>query len=246
MILEFGKGTVALVREENRTISVSVKGESKTVYISTLRDTLNDIFNSYKSKKPELQYRVERFGQIPDEVEKNNPLWLPDRKIFTHSKDEVPYYDDNTRQNIYLKETVNIYNITAQTLISGQGNQYTDQSIHNTFNFRACNISLQGKLNELAQLLSEKGKNEEAKELENAAKTLVQAEECKTREEVKKKGLAGRLKRLTEELNDENSKLHKTVKGIKYGVGLAQDIATGYNSIAQWLGLPQVPKPFTK
>jgi len=33
---------------------------------------------------------------------------------------------------------------------------------------------------------------------------------------------------------------------IKYGVGLAQDIAKGYNDIAQWLGLPQVMKPFLK
>jgi len=40
--------------------------------------------------------------------------------------------------------------------------------------------------------------------------------------------------------------LHKIVKGIKNGIGIAQDIAEGYNSIAQWAGLPQVSKPFLK
>jgi len=63
---------------------------------------------------------------------------------------------------------------------------------------------------------------------------------------VKKKGIAGRLQRLVEDLEDEDSKLHKTVKGIKHGIGIAQDIAKGYNDIAQWAGLPQVPKPFLK
>ncbi len=246
VVLDDGKGTVSLVREENRTISVSVKGENKTEYISTLRETLNDIFNSYKSKKPELQYLIERFGQIPDEVETRNPLWLSDKKVLTHALENVPYYDDSIRQPIDLHYTVNNYNITAQTLISGQGNHYSDLSIHNTFNFQKCNIGLQGSLKDLALSLTEAGNPKDAKELEIAVKALNDAKQCKNQEEVSENGVSRRLKRITDEFNDENSTLHKTVKGIKYGVGIAQDIAKGYNDIAQWLGLPPVPKPFLK
>jgi len=246
VILENGKGAIALVREENRTISVSVKGTGKTAYISTLRETLNDIFSSYKSKKPVLQYRIERFGPIPDELETRNPLWLPDSKIFTHSVDKVPYYDDQARQPIDLRYTVTNYNITAQTLISGQGNQFLDKSVHNTFNFQDCSISLQGSLNELARSVAKAGNSEDALELKTAAGALEEAEQCKTPEEVKKKGIAGRLKRLAEDLGDEKSTLHKTVEGIKHGIGIAQDIAGGYNDLAQWLGWPQVPRPFLK
>ncbi len=65
VVLEDGSGSLALVKEEDRTVSVSVKGKNKTDYISKLRGSLNDIFDSYKSENPELQYRVERFGQIP-------------------------------------------------------------------------------------------------------------------------------------------------------------------------------------
>ncbi len=54
VVLKDSNGSLALVREEDRTISVSVKGNDKTNYISALRTTLNDIFNSYKSEKPEL------------------------------------------------------------------------------------------------------------------------------------------------------------------------------------------------
>jgi hypothetical protein len=103
---------------------------------------------------------------------------------------------------------------------------------------------LQGNLNDLAGSLRRKGETEEAEELEDASKALSEAEHCKSSDEVKKKGIAGKLKRIVEDLGDENSRLSKTVKGIKHGISIAQDIAKGYNDIAQWVGLPQVPKPF--
>ncbi len=246
VILEDGKGSLALVREEDRTISVSVKGKDKTSYISVLRATLNDIFNSYKSEQPELQYRIERFGEIPDELEAKYPVWLSDRQVLNQSNDNVPYYDDITRQNLDLNQAVNFHQIkTDNLIIGGQENQILmDHSTHTTFNFYDCNIGLQGDLNELAQLLIETGKKQEAKELENVAKALEQLEQCKSKDEVKKKGLANRLRRLVENLGDKDSKLGKTVKGIENGIKITQDIAKRYNQIAEWVGFPQVPKPF--
>ena len=125
-------------------------------------------------------------------------------------------------------------------MLDGQGN-LIDRSVNNTFN--NCNIALQGSLNELAGILRRKGEVEDAEILEDAAEALSEAEECKTPEEVKKKGITNTLKRIIDDLEDEKSTLHKTVKGIKHGIGIAQDIAKGYNRIAQWCGLPTVPKP---
>lgn len=68
--------------------------------------------------------------------------------------------------------------------------------------------------------------------------------QCANKDEVKKKGIVNRLKRLIDEFSDEKSTLNKTVKGIKNGISIAQEIGKGYNDIAQWVGLPQVPKPF--
>ena len=422
VVLEDGNGSIALVREEDRTISVSVKGKDKTNYISTLRDTLNDIFNSYKSEKPELQYRIERLGQILDELEAKNPLWLPDTKIINHHKREKPYYDDATDLNIPMASVVNIYKIEAENVISGgqgnkivknsidfrdnnislQGNlnelgqvvnllkgfedyaklkgysisfsveksityevafkltinesdinigtnivrkdiieyidkvktgddlnnmpeildpmehelilttlknqisllrhnnelqqnavefyesfmkrfnatnpsvpsqhsivvqtgelnqsqsslannspdtilgQNIDNSINTTFNFRDCNIGLQGNLNELAQLLTEGGNKEEAKELKNAANALKSAKDSVNQEEVIESGIVGRLKGLVEDLENKDSNLYEIVEGVKKGISIAQKIAKKYNDIAQWAALPQVPKPFLK
>ncbi len=244
------ENTIALVREEDRTISVSVKGSNKTNYISELRETLNDIFDSYKSDKPELQYRVERHGQIPDEVEEQYPLWIVDRNVVGYHEENRLYYDVITKQDISLEDTVRDFNV----ILINQGNmnggvvvgEHVNDFNKNTFNFQDCNFRLQGDLNNLALLLTESGKSDEANELSGAAKALEQVEQCESGKELKKSGIANRLERLFDSLSDENSTLHKTVKGIKNGVTIAQDIAKRYNDIAQWAGLPQVPKPFLK
>ena len=51
-------------------------------------------------------------------------------------------------------------------------------------------MGLQNNLNELAQLLTEGGNKEEARELENVVQALEQIEQWKSKEEVKEKGLA--------------------------------------------------------
>lgn len=247
VILEDGKGSIALVREKDRVITVSVKGNEKTNFINELRSTLNEIFDSYKSQKPDLEYRVERFGDRVHEVDEKKPIWLQDSKVLNHYQRNKPFYDDITNQEIPLAQTVHIYKIERGNVISGSGSiNDIDNSVHQTFNFQDCNLNLQGSLSDLSQRLIEKGEAEEAKELQSAANLLKEAEDCSDPKELKRKGVAKRLESIVNELNDEESTLHKTVKGIKKGISIAQDIAAGYNSIAQWAGLPQVPKPFLK
>lgn len=118
VVLEDKNGNIALIREDDRTISVSVKGNDKTKYISKLRDTLNNIYNSYKSKKPELQYRIERFGKL-EEVSENETFWLEDKKIFNHFLRNKSYYDDETNKVIPMKLVVNNYKIKAENLMYG-------------------------------------------------------------------------------------------------------------------------------
>ena len=158
-----------------------------------------------------------------------------------------PINDINTVTNsdIPAQSVVQIFNINDGNLImGGHGNRI--ETVSNTFNFQECNINLQGNLNDLAGSLKRKGEIEEAEVLEDAVEALSKAEQCKTPDEIKKKGIANKLKRIVTDLGDENSILHKTIKGIKRSINIAQDIAKGYNDIAQWCGLPQVPKPFLK
>jgi len=56
-----------LVEEDERkcTVTVFVVGDRKTEYISLLRDTMNSIFDDYKTSRPELKYEV----LVPAEME---------------------------------------------------------------------------------------------------------------------------------------------------------------------------------
>jgi hypothetical protein len=240
VVLEDKSGSLALVREEkeSHTISVSVKGTNRTNYISALRETLNDIFNSYKSAKPELQYRIELPEHLFLPIEKKRPLWLTDSKILRHSLANEPYYEDLTGQHIPMQQTVHIYNITAQNLIMNEsGISHIGDQSNSTFNFNNCTIGLQGNLNELARLLTKSGNTEEAEELVEAANLLDQAEKSENKEEIKRKGLLNSLGRIVDELRNEGSTLNKTVKGIKNGAKIVGDIVQGYNKISQLFGL---------
>ncbi|MDR3220031.1 MAG: hypothetical protein LBU22_13850 [Dysgonamonadaceae bacterium] len=265
VVLENGKGDIALVREDDRTISISVKGSDKTAYLDTLRQTLNEIFESYKSDKPEMQYKVSSTKEQSDDlIRQENPLFLSANRLYNLSQENKYHYDDVLGRDIDPRLTVRDYAIRPDTLldkvsifidkstnIDGDvtittNEENIDNSTHNTFNFQNCNISLQGNLNDLASSLKRMGNIEDAEIVEEAAEALESVENCQTPEEVKKKGVLNKLKRILEDLADEDSKLHKTVEGIKKGISIAQDIAKEYNKIAQWVGLPPVPKPFLK
>jgi len=237
VILEDGKGSLALVREKDRDISVSVKGADKTAFISTLRESLRAIFESYKSKRPELVYRV------IDNALPQQELWLDERKIVNHVLHNQPYYNDVTNQNLPLQPVINIYQIQVSgnqpVIIGGQDNRLTQ----NIFNFKDCNLELQGELTELSRKLQRKGLEEDAIELAEAVEILEEVKDA-DKEEVKKKGIAKKLRRIVEDLGDDKSTLGKTIKGMKHGVEIAQDIGKQYNKIAQWLGMPQVPGLF--
>ena len=246
LVDEQNKNTIALVREDDRSISISVKGPTKTEFISQLRDTMDDIFDSYKSDKPDLLYKVVPYGEISAEVIQRNPVWLPDREIVNLVDAHRPYYEHNSRRDLDLNPTYQQYNIHAQkVVVGGSGHQLIDGNVI-THNFKDCNFTLQGDLNSLAEELKDAGFSDEVKQLESAGKALEKVEDCQNPDELKKSGAARQVERVVNQLSDEKSALHKAVKATKTGVGIAQDIAKGYNSVAEWIGAPQVPKVFLK
>lgn len=239
VLLESQHGAMALVREYEHRIDVSVKGPQASAFLEELRATLNDLFQDLQSQKPDLLYRVKRFGELPDTVEERNPIWLKDRQILGYAQSRQPYYDEVTGQPIPLQQTVNNYSVNNGNLIAGSSD-FQNQTI--TFNFRDCSISLQGELTELSDKLFKAGEEEDAEDLKELVEALEDAEELKEPALVRKK-LGSRFERWFNELSDINSSLHQRVKKVRKGMEVVQRIASGYNDIAQWVGLPQVPTP---
>ena len=125
-------------------------------------------------------------------------------------------------------------------IVGGEGNVIS----HTTFNFKDCNISLQGELNQLARTLKRKGYEGVIVDLEDASEDLKEAESITNPEEIKRKGLLGNISKILQDLGDEDSKLHKIVSGIDKGVEIAQKMGKTYNKIAQWAMLPTIPDLF--
>jgi small GTP-binding protein len=247
IILEQTKGTIALVREtDDRTIAISVKGPNKTEYLSKLRETLNTIFEGYKSKKPELQYSVERYGEIYETPQPTKPLWLSDNKIFTHTHYNIPYFDEDTRQQIILNQTVVNYNITAQTLINGYNISW-DQSVHETtINIQNFQGNIEMLKEDVARELKIKKVPKEEIELLTSDIEVVETS-MKEIETAQQKNLPlpdkskSRLKQFFDDLSNENSNLYKKLKLIRKGRDYAVNLAELYNKIAANTGLLLVP-----
>ena len=55
-----------------------------------------------------------------------------------------------------------------------------------------------------------------------------------------------RLSKFIDKPGDTGTRMGKAIQAVENGVGYAQDLAKYYNGIAQWVGLPQVPRPLLK
>ena len=104
---------------------------------------------------------------------------------------------------------------------------------------------LQGLLSELKEEIAGAMPDymEEYEKIQNA---IAKLESLKTKEEFTKSGLLNKLKRFIDDCGDPNTTIGKTIRGVKQGWSILQDVAEKYNFIAQWCGLPCVPKLFLK
>jgi len=116
VVLNSGRAT-ALVIEDDRKIKVYVKGGDKTDYIGKLRETLNNIFETYRSKKPELAYRISSYGS-PDLLVKalrDTPVMLSEKAIVGHIVNgRDSYFEPESGTIIPLQPVVQNYNIYMQ------------------------------------------------------------------------------------------------------------------------------------
>jgi hypothetical protein len=164
--------------------------------------------------------------------------------------------------SLYAKNVTVIQQLIGNLVLDAE-QMSIDQSQHVNItvnaDFQNCSISLQGGLNALAQSIRRLGGSDDvalaeelaltAEELdgaidlipEDAAPDSPEMEEAV--KELKKKGLLNRLESLYTELTDENSELRQKAEKIRKGLETVQKIGKGYNNIAQWLGMPQIPRP---
>lgn len=158
--------------------------------------------------------------------------------------------DTETRSKKRRESMPNIQ-VSPQIVIENNNTNNSENSntnsIQNSITIEIKNSinELQGSLNDLKDEIIYENP-ELNKEFEKMEKSIEKLDTAETKDEIIKSGALNKVKRFLTEVQDTESELGKVIKGIKYGIKIAQDIGEKYNSIAEWCGLPVIPKVFLK
>lgn len=249
-VLKYSLGVAtALVVEDERSVTVRVKGTDKTAYIASLRGTLKDVFESYKAIKPDLLYEV----LVPEEKRiatlygNEISLMLPEEVISGHLQMSRPFFDAQNKRDIPLNKTGMHYEIVNFGNIFIDSDDY---STHTSIEIRDCVINFQGELNALAKDFRSKSFDVDADYVEDIVNTVEESQRvvsntsaAELESVLTKKGLASKLLGFYNELTDEHSELYKKTIKLRNGSRKLQNIMKVYNELAKLIPiLPQVPE----
>lgn len=211
------------------------------------------IVETEEGDKEEIEKFLDQYGLVvsgelrPDELFENREYVLELKqelafaKLRLEQKQEILNYTQSNNkhletllsQAIQSKQGVNV-NINANNNSSVSQNQ--------TFNLSMNLSGLQGTLNELIESINE----EHRSEVEELKVFLTKINSNPSKENVSSSPALSKLKRFLKDVEDKEKTAGKIVARVKDGAGIAQDLAEQYNKIAEWCGLPIVPKPFLK
>ena len=203
------KNTYALLLQKDSVLSLYVAGEERQRYHDLLRGTILDIIDDYTSfigNTPEITY----------ELVDNPDVMYPENYLITLAKKGIEIYNDQARD-----KTIDIFRNIEQyriNIINPIINIYNNS---NVINFNENKIMLENHLKEISQFL-EKSDQQENIEINEAIKQLS---ECKTEQQyLNNKGLQGILRKIRDQLADDNSTFNKTIKAIKNGAIIIKEI----------------------
>jgi len=242
--------------EEMKKIYIYVNGEQKRDYFSTIRKTFKDINDSFEN--------LEAKELIP----------LPDNDEITIEYEELIGYESMGKDEYVVGKLRKAYSVKKlldgiereeermkDIEVAKKHGVYVDfkpnfqqnvkQEVSQTQEAKQeVNIGIDIKI-ELPEIQSDfrKFKREVGKlddelkeELDDIEEDLL---EITSYSEPGKINIAmNKLSMFMQELDDENSKFNKVVKGTKKGIELGQKLGNTYNKFAQWLAMPQVPDLF--
>lgn len=254
-VLHYREGdATALIIEDARSIVVRVNGKDQTQYIESLRDTLKDIFESYKGIQPDLRYEVLlpenlRGNILPFSLMRNNePTMLSESTICAHIEKQLPYLEPIRKVLLPLNETALAYGVANVFINSKIIGTLNDYSIHTEIH--DCVINFQGEMYNLERDLKKQGYDADAdyigevveaiEEMQGVIDTVPEKKDIA--QVLTKKGIISKLKGFYEDITDENSDLYKNTVKLRNGTKKVQKMLKVYNEVAKLVPvLPQVP-----
>lgn len=154
--------------------------------------------------------------------------------------------DDKKERNNMESEFIPNIQISPRIVVENKntnsGENNNTNSIQNevTVEVRNSINELQGCINDLKDEVADE-QLELERELKKLEKSAEKLNDVRTKDEIVKSGVLNKMKRFLEEAQNPESEIGKVIKGIKYGVGIVQEIGEKYNKMAEWCGLPVIP-----
>ncbi|MCL2224695.1 MAG: hypothetical protein FWB96_06990 [Defluviitaleaceae bacterium] len=112
---KYNDSTTALIQEDDRRITVAVKGRSRTDYIVVIRNTLKNIFDDYTGINPDIKYKVLLAGEAKEALRRNmqqEPSEMElESKIVALALTNNKYVLPSTRIAVSITPTMIAYNI---------------------------------------------------------------------------------------------------------------------------------------
>jgi hypothetical protein len=190
--------------------------------------------------------------RAPEEITDNQLLVLEMRNELRMAKFRVESQQDIIRIQNRTIDTLNdqmqnFMNLVGEGLRSRPSISIDFKPTFNVSSSTSTQVNFRdilSQVGELKQMIPNKG-NDHIR-LSDLEGSLGAIEKETNSEVIKSSPALAKLKQLLDEIADEKTTLHKVVKATESGWATFKNLAGKYNSVAEWCGLPQVPKIFTK
>lgn len=258
------EGTRAFIRErylENKII-IKLEGTHKKEFLSIIRKSIQEINNEYNnievnemipcnctecklSSEPYFykyvtlrRYQQSELQEIRCE---KSLLVINIRNLFNDSIFEpVEILVNNSNSTNMPKINIKIENNNTN-----QNSLSNDLSIEITNEIQVSINGLVSDLNnlkdEMLEICSPTEKEIIESEFKKIDASIINLEDSKNKNEINKSKLS-KIKTFLDKLNDSTTKIGQIFKKVEHGLAFFKKLAQYYNSVAEWTGLPQVPR----
>ncbi len=148
------------------------------------------------------------------------------------------YKKDNIAGILDSNEDSKRYNVLTQQLLNllNEYELYQIKGVKHTVEKLTQELQVPAPIPETSETITE---------LAEISKEMQHVELAETKDEVKP-GVLQRVQRFIEKAREPDSAYNKAIKTVTNGYSILQDLAAGYNSVAEWFALPQVPRLLLK
>jgi uncharacterized protein YjbI with pentapeptide repeats len=231
--------------EQNAKIRIEQEGLKVTMIVDPLegdREVIEKALDEY-GLVVTGKMSPEKYTNDPIQaIELRNELRMATTRI--ESQKELLQYQNVQVEKLYslidqaIQKPVHTY---VQVDAKSKAELHLSQEIKFALNLTPM---IHGGLNEIKEQLKEGTK--EADTVQELQNSLDKMDACNSKDEIKKSSAMSKFRRFLEDVDKTQTTAGKVIKTTKDGIDIARRLAGYYNEIAQWCGLPQVPKPFTK